>query len=173
MAEYLIQDTTLDAIADAINAKTGGEPVSMTPSQMVVGISEIAGGWELVAEATASEDVSVLQANIPSVKQQMAAYLAVFDCTVLAGTATGPLYGCPRINSINVGQPYALSGAANAYTCGVARGRDGFYRMILTNSNNVGAGSSSVEYVAFVGYYAENLIAAGSTIKVYGMWGVS
>lgn len=43
MAEYLIQDTTLDAIADAINAKTGGSS-AMTPAQMVTVIGSISGG---------------------------------------------------------------------------------------------------------------------------------
>lgn len=43
MAEYLIQDTTLDAIADAINAKTGGS-TAMTPAQMVTAIGTISGG---------------------------------------------------------------------------------------------------------------------------------
>lgn len=43
MAEYLIQDTTLDDIADAINAKTGGSS-AMTPAQMVTAIGTIAGG---------------------------------------------------------------------------------------------------------------------------------
>lgn len=50
MAEYLIQDTTLDAIADAINAKTGGSS-AMTPAEMVTAIGSISGGggiagWE-------------------------------------------------------------------------------------------------------------------------------
>ena len=43
MAEYLIQDTTLDAIADAINAKTGGSS-AMTPAQMVTAIAAIPSG---------------------------------------------------------------------------------------------------------------------------------
>ena len=43
MAEYLIQDTTLDAIADAINAKTGGSS-AMTPAEMVTAIGSISGG---------------------------------------------------------------------------------------------------------------------------------
>lgn len=43
MAEYLIQDTTLDAIADAINAKTGGSS-AMTPAEMVTEIGSISGG---------------------------------------------------------------------------------------------------------------------------------
>lgn len=43
MAEYLIQDATLDDIADAINAKTGGSS-AMTPAQMVTAIGTISGG---------------------------------------------------------------------------------------------------------------------------------
>jgi len=43
MAEYLIQGDTLDAIADAINAKTGGSS-AMTPVEMVTAIAAIPGG---------------------------------------------------------------------------------------------------------------------------------
>ena len=43
MADYLIQDTTLDDIADAINAKTGGSS-AMTPAQMVTAIGSISSG---------------------------------------------------------------------------------------------------------------------------------
>ena len=48
MAEYLIQSETLDYIADAINAKTGGSS-AMTPAQMVTAIAAIpSGGVETV-----------------------------------------------------------------------------------------------------------------------------
>jgi hypothetical protein len=43
MAEYLIQDTTLDAIADAIQAKSGA-PTPMTPAEMVAEIAAIPSG---------------------------------------------------------------------------------------------------------------------------------
>ena len=43
MAEYRIQGSTLDAIADAINAKTGGSS-AMTPAQMVTAIGSIPSG---------------------------------------------------------------------------------------------------------------------------------
>ena len=46
MDEYLIQGTTLDAIADAINAKTGGSS-AMTPAQMVTAIGNIPSGTAL------------------------------------------------------------------------------------------------------------------------------
>lgn len=55
MADYLIQDSTLDAIADAINAKTGGSS-AMTPAQMVTEIGSIqtggGGGFGLLASGT-------------------------------------------------------------------------------------------------------------------------
>ena len=43
MSEYLIQGATLDAIADAINAKTGGS-AAMTPAEMVTEIGNIPSG---------------------------------------------------------------------------------------------------------------------------------
>ena len=43
MSEYLIQGSTLDNIANAINAKTGGTS-AMTPAQMVTAIGSISGG---------------------------------------------------------------------------------------------------------------------------------
>lgn len=56
MAEYLIQGETLDDIADAINAKTGGSS-AMTPAQMVTAIQNIpaASGWTTDGIADGSE----------------------------------------------------------------------------------------------------------------------
>lgn len=70
MADYLIQDTTLDAIANAINAKLGGTPGAMTPAQMVVGISEIPSGGGTktltkIAEYSITEPVNSISINIP------------------------------------------------------------------------------------------------------------
>lgn len=65
MAEYKIQDTTLDAIADAINAKTGGSS-AMTPAQMVTEIAAIPSGggsigeYTLLGEYEISEPVSAI-----------------------------------------------------------------------------------------------------------------
>ena len=49
MAEYKIQDTTLNAIANAINAKTGGSS-AMTPAQMVTAIGTISGGGGSISQ---------------------------------------------------------------------------------------------------------------------------
>ena len=51
MAEYLIQSETLDDIADAINAKTGGTS-AMTPAQMADAIDAIPTGGDNPVEKT-------------------------------------------------------------------------------------------------------------------------
>lgn len=55
MADYLIKDTTLKSIADAIRSKTGSQS-SMKPSQMVDAIQSIqtgGGGSEIPTDLTA------------------------------------------------------------------------------------------------------------------------
>ena len=44
MAEYLVQDTSLTAVADAIRAKTGGSTPLAFPSGMVSAIAGITSG---------------------------------------------------------------------------------------------------------------------------------
>lgn len=61
MADYLIQDTTLDAIADAINAKTGGSS-AMTPAEMATAIESISGGETNFANY--AETISFWSSNI-------------------------------------------------------------------------------------------------------------
>lgn len=51
MSEYLIQSETLDDIADAINAKTGGSS-AMTPTEMVTAIENISSGGVKSVEGT-------------------------------------------------------------------------------------------------------------------------
>lgn len=58
MAEYLIQDTTLDAIANAINAKTGGSS-AMTPAEMVTEIGNIPSGGGITP--TGTKQISITQ----------------------------------------------------------------------------------------------------------------
>lgn len=62
MAEYLIQDTTLDAIADAINAKTGGSS-AMTPAEMVTAIGSISGGGSGGVEVTLVGETPLMNSN--------------------------------------------------------------------------------------------------------------
>lgn len=55
MSTYFVQGSTMDAIADAINAKTGGSS-AMTPAQMVTAIGNIpsggGGGLSLLASGS-------------------------------------------------------------------------------------------------------------------------
>ena len=64
MAEYLIQSETLDDIADAINAKTGGSS-AMTPAEMVAAIGNIpsGGGGANSVEYTPINIVTVLNSS--------------------------------------------------------------------------------------------------------------
>lgn len=67
MADYLIQESTLDAIARAINDKAGTQ-VAMTPAQMVTAIGSISGGSPSpIVDYTTTEDVSIISiTNFPS-----------------------------------------------------------------------------------------------------------
>lgn len=84
MAEYLIQDTTLDAIADAINAKTGGSS-AMTPAQMVTAIGSIPTGggslgeYTLLGEYEISEPVSAIDFTATAEIRECQTFVFVFD----------------------------------------------------------------------------------------------
>ena len=56
MADYLIQESTLDAIARAINDKAGTQ-VAMTPAQMVTAIGNISGGGGTIAHGVKAESI--------------------------------------------------------------------------------------------------------------------
>ena len=95
MAEYLIQSETLDDIADAINAKTGGSS-AMTPAQMVTAIAAIPSGgdpWELIADYTSDEAANVVVAEIPEGKQMYKNYRVQY-----LGTASAGDYPRPTVN---------------------------------------------------------------------------
>lgn len=86
MSEYLIQDTTLDAIADAINAKTGGSS-AMTPAEMADAIAAIPSGgssvpdFTLAGTQTITEPVSQVAFSIPAGTTQL---LIVLSATITA-----------------------------------------------------------------------------------------
>ena len=62
MAEYLIQDTSLEAIADAINAKTGGSS-AMTPAEMAAAIGSISGGGGGIQSASGEINLAYANSN--------------------------------------------------------------------------------------------------------------
>lgn len=57
MAEYLVQDTSLTAVADAIRAKTGSADSLAFPSGMVEAISGFTGGEDLDAELATQDEL--------------------------------------------------------------------------------------------------------------------
>lgn len=65
MADYIIQDSTLTDIADAIRAKTG-KSAAMTPAEMVTEIESISDGgalpsWMHIAEVTVVSATKTIQ----------------------------------------------------------------------------------------------------------------
>lgn len=65
MAEYLVQDTSLTAVANAIRAKTGSADSLAFPSGMVEAISGFTGGEDLDAElATQGELIEQIMTDI-------------------------------------------------------------------------------------------------------------
>ena len=90
MAEYLIQDTTLDAIADAINAKTGGSS-AMTPAEMATAIGSISGGGgELkTVEVTLTQDYAQSSSTSASVMALCASAVGTNNvlCYLSGGTS--------------------------------------------------------------------------------------
>lgn len=97
MAEYLIQDTSLEAIADAINAKTGGSS-AMTPAEMVTAIGSISGGggsdlyksWKTSGEVEFTDQrvtTITLPINCPCTNAMIVMY-AIKSGTVADGVVT-------------------------------------------------------------------------------------
>lgn len=152
---------------DAIRAKTG-ESGLIKSGDMAAAIGAIpsgGGGWELIAEAITDEDVEAFRVDIPVAKQKMAAYIVKYDCTFVGGSK----YACPRLNSISHGTPYMFQTAHYVKQNGIAYSGTGYKMLVASNGVFPSTATSSVKYVAMVGYYAGDLVAAGSTIKVYGI----
>ena len=125
MSEYLIQDTTLTAIADAIREKTGGTD-QMTPEQMALEISAITTGSS--GDVNESEDgfisrsaTSYTNTRVTSVGDYCAYnYTALTSIYLPAVTYIGynAFYGCLGLTDVNLPAAttitqYAFSGCNN------------------------------------------------------------
>jgi len=173
MAEYLIQSETLDDIADAINAKTGGSS-AMTPAEMVTAIGSISGGegakWKLIADYTTNENVQAIRIDFTD---EMKSYdYFRFEVTA-AGTPN--VYPCPQINTTN-SQKYIGS-----YTSGLLK----TYSGVITRFSNFGdvycicccyntsnaapIQSGDIQYFYFRQYYEASVWKAGANVKIYGV----
>ena len=95
MADYLIQDSTLTDIADAIRAKDGSSAPILT-EDMADAIAAIPSGgdpWELIADYTSDEAANVVVAEIPEGKQMYKNYRVQY-----LGTASAGDYPRPTVN---------------------------------------------------------------------------
>ena len=77
MSEYLIQDTSLTAIANAIRAKTGGA-ANLTPAQMADEIAGISGvenvAWHQDVEAVRNYIANVNYTDVPYTESSITTY---------------------------------------------------------------------------------------------------
>lgn len=106
MAEYLIQGTTLDAIADAINAKTGGSS-AMTPAEMVEAIGSISGGGD-------TKDVNAFASGTWWPER-----VVIDTATVIKDRVLNYMYGCETLfigrQAVSIGY-YAITNNPNLKT---------------------------------------------------------
>ena len=137
MAEYLIQDTTLDAIADAINAKTGGSS-AMTPAEMVTAIGTISGGGGGLNYDLQSVDVT---SNYPVVDRAFDnfIFIAQADYTDLPVKADRPRLNSYYIEAVYVDGEFISPGRYFKEVVTETAGADYIDRQLLANVFNVGA----------------------------------
>ena len=171
MAEYLIQDTTLDAIADAINTKLDTS-VAMTPAQMVTAIGSISGGGglDLIADYTAPEDVSAIQIDFTSAMQGYGCYMVVLE-----GQFNRNEYPCPAVNDEPGTSFYmsAVSANTNARRVFYLLNYDlsgGAWTLAKGTSGATAAKSfnAPISYIKIATYYADGRFKTGFNVKVYG-----
>ena len=174
MSEYLIQSETLDDIADAINAKTGGSS-AMTPAEMVTAIGNIpsgGGGIELLVDDTTTENVAIINVAIPSDKQNMKAYLVGLYGTI---SATDWVY--PHLNasaSSTTGNTYFTK--ASSYNLVAVFGKEGGgtggYVWPFSASARPEAlftSGSSLTNILFNLYNSSSRFTTGFNVKVWGV----
>lgn len=163
MAWYRIAENVLDAIADAINAKTGGTS-PMTPVEMVTEIGTISGGsgtprYTLIYDDTLTEDANTIRIDFSATMQ---AYKWIY---FLADSPTGsPTYPYITANKTTGGTYLGAGVLAKAF--------------ILPNAEDMNTGvvdfrdnfTYPISYIYIRGYYVEQKFLTGTRIR---MWGVS
>jgi hypothetical protein len=161
MAEHLIQSETLDEIADAINAKTGGS-AAMTPAEMVTAIGSISGGGgrTLLADYTASEDVSAIQIDFTQAMQGYDLYEILFT-----GTFNKQPYPYVGVNT-STNTSY-LNGFNSNHNWGCFIGKINNQYGVFFGSR-VGYPISELQYFHTRVYVADAFFMAGFNIKIWG-----
>lgn len=164
MAEYLIQGETLDDIADAINAKTGGSS-AMTPAQMVTAIGTISGGgtpsYHLFYDETLSEEVDTIRIDIPANMQNY----KVFQL-LATQPENSPTYPYVTVNKTSGGGYVSNATLSKAWVVPEApNANTGVVAMFPSTQFTYPA-----EYIYISKYYSEQKFQIGTNIKVYA-WG--
>lgn len=163
MAEYLIQDATLTGIADAIRAKTGGS-AAMTPAQMATEIGSIrtgGGGKVLLADYTASEDVSAIRIDFTSEMQGYALYEIL--CTGSFNKQPYPYAGFNTTTSTG----YLNSVGTNVWAAFIAIIGDQYAYMPVNGRASVYP-LGQLSYFHMRAYAADGVFRAGFNIKIWG-----
>lgn len=155
MSEYLIQSETLDAIADAINAKTGGSS-AMTPAEMATEIAAIPSGGgsydglELVSVDSSTQRPSAWKWHgtaIPNLALYYMAYngsVATIDISDVEDVGNSAIANS-LLRPINV---------QNVKTCG------DFAFIIITNSGETDLSTTSITFPELTGKKSSGSIAA-------------
>ena len=176
MAEYLIQSETLDDIADAINAKTGGSS-AMTPAEMVTAIGSISGGGGRTGEFT-HLDTFELQENVASLQIDISDYDFKEYVIKVNATGTGADYlyvvpfstGNAQITYIN-GNSYSAYIYISVFEAGTVNGVNIPQRVIGFNSQTNITNKQSVSnftLIVFKAYRENGVLNAGGTFELYG-----
>lgn len=165
MAWYRIAENVLDAIANAINAKTG-KTAPMTPVDMVSEIQSIqtgGGGKTLVASYTASEDVSAIRIDFTQAMQGYTYYIVELNGNV---TGTAGLYFGLNTDTSNryysqLTGSYIYSAMINVYSS---------TKVALVGGSATQTYDLPISYLHIRAYNENSIIRTGAAVKI---WGVS
>lgn len=174
MADYLIQDSTLTDIADAIRAKDGSSAPILT-EDMADAIAAIPSGgsdpWELIVDYTSDAAATVVEATIPIGKQDRNVYRVVI--TVEFSDAEYPYlgvngaYGSYEAASVPRNTTAVYEGFVIMRK--TTRGGTVYKETLFALAGTLSAVSSyPFTSLNFKSYYA-NKIKAGCNIKVWGL----
>lgn len=176
MTEYLIQDTTLDAIADAINAKTGGSS-AMTPAEMVTEIAAIPSGGGRTGEFTYLETFT-LQEDVASLLIDLSGYTYKEYIIKVNASGTGADYlyvvpyrnGNDHVTYLN-GNTYSASIYLSVFEAGVVDGVSIAQKVVGFNSQGEITNKQPVSNFTLIvlkSYRANGVLNAGGTFELYG-----
>lgn len=198
MAEYLIQDTTLEGIADAIRAKTGSS-ASMTPAQMPTEIASIptgggvttqplsvtengtytapsgmaytpvtvnvpssGGGLELLADYTASEDVSAIKIDFTASMLGYTHYIVEMNAR-FTGSST-PYIG---LNTETANRYYSQLTSSYIYSAMIYVYDSA--RAALVGGSATQTYSLPIEYLHIRAFNENSVIRSGANVKIWGV----